>query len=218
MKLLYSIPERYEDGFQELDLLSSEDFEHLKKILGNIKWTYSIDNLTKSVYKEIKTDIDIEEIFESVGSLIPFIDKEEMIGQLVEDIVEILNENEDFEVTDIELLKAKLTYLLNSKHIYYASKSESLIENYGNVYIQSKILSDIRPVFDIELNNPQAGFVIHTMCIHYQSNEEPYHKDISIQLTSSQIQDLRDALDRAEKKESILKSVLSNSNVQNLIY
>ena len=111
----------------------------------------------------------------------------------------------------------RLRFLINNKQIYYAAKADSLISNYGNVFIQSKIISDIRPVFDIQIEDElKAGIISHNLNIHYQSNEEPYHKDISLVLNLNDIKTLKEMLIRAERKNIVLQNLLSKSGMKNL--
>jgi len=218
MPLITTIPERYETGFAVLNSLSKSQFDEIKKILPSLDLTYSIESLSENLSSKKLARVNMLEIFRSVGSLIPFIDNEEMIKEVAEDIVFLIDINEIFKIENKEVFLSRLLFFLTDKHIYYASKSEDLIDNYGNVYILSRTLSDIRTVFDLNVEQePKAGFIIHNLSIHYQSIDEPFHKDISIQLTSSQIQELKETLIRAERKEKMLKSVLKNSNIKNLI-
>lgn len=218
MPLINYIPERYEDGFKELGIIKKSDFTKIEKYLSAAPLVSSIEKLSLIISSnEELEEIEIEEIFLSVGSLISFIEKQEIIEEIIQDVVALCEIDELIKPEDKERFEKRITFLINNKQIYYAAKSDNLINNYGNIFIQSRIISDIRPVFDIQIDdNPKAGIIFHNLNIHYQSNDEPYHKDISLILTIDDIQSLKDVLIRAEKKELCLQTIFEKSGMKNL--
>jgi len=220
MPLIKSIPEKYEDGFKELGLISEIDFSKIKECLSNAPLVSTIEKLSRiiSSNKEVELlEVEIEEILSSVGSIISLIENKEIIEEIIQDIIFLCEVYELIKEEDKEIFKERISYLINSKQIYYAAKAEALINNYGNVFIQSRTLTDIRPVFDIAIEDGmKAGLIVHNLNIHYQSNEEPFHKDITLVLTTENIKSLIDVLKRAEKKELSLKSIFEKSEMKNL--
>ncbi|HYE53677.1 MAG TPA: hypothetical protein VD996_02500 [Chitinophagaceae bacterium] len=218
MPLINYIPERYEEGFKALSQISEQQFDKVQKSLTNAPYVSSITKLATAVshIEELK-QLDISEMFLSVGSLIPFIDDEEMIDEIVKDIIMLSLEDELVRQEDVSQYGFRLAFLLNNKQMYYASKADSLVNNYGNIFIQCRVVSDIRPVFDIKSDpNPEVGLIIHNLNIHYQSHEEPYHKDISIALTAEELLMLKEAIVRAEMKEKSLQNILKKSGMTNI--
>ncbi len=142
-----------------------------------------------------------------------FIEKVEIIEEIIQDVTSLCEIYELIKPEDKVRFVKRLRFLINNKQIYYAAKADSLISNYGNVFIQSKIISDIRPVFDIQIEDePQASIISHNLNIHYQSNDEPYHKDISLVLNLNDIKTLKEVLIRAEKKNTVLQNLLQEWN------
>ena len=87
MPLINNIPERYEDGFSELAKLSSEVFDKFKSTIVSVGSTYSLEKLGIQLQKEQDLEnVDVNEILLSVGSIIPYIEKEETIDEIVNDI------------------------------------------------------------------------------------------------------------------------------------
>jgi predicted transcriptional regulator len=218
MPLLKSIPEIYEDGFQELAILSEANFTKIKNYLSNAPLVSSIENLVNSISSSKGLELlEIEDIFESVGSLVGFIEKKEIIEEVIQDVVMLSMVQELVTPKNKKRFEKRLTFLINNEQIYYAAKAGSLASNYGNVFIESRTISDIRPVFDTEVENQlKAGIVIHNLTIHYQSSEAPFHKDITLALTLKDIKSLKEVLDRAEKKEKRLQVVFEKTNIKNL--
>jgi hypothetical protein len=147
----------------------------------------------------------------------PFIESEEILPEVIDDIVSICELDSIIDKKSIKVFKKRLDFLLNNKQIFYASKAEDLISNYGNKYILSRVISDIRPIFDINLDStPANGIIIHNLVLHYQSSEEPFHRDITLTLTSENIKSLKEVLDRAEIKEKGLKNIFDKAELKNL--
>lgn len=218
MPLINSIPERYEDGFRELGSLSELEFNKIEEGLSKAPLTSSVSKLGQvfSSIEELKL-VDVDEIFSSVGSLIAFIEREEIIEEIVQDIVALCEDGELIAPENKKDFEKRLEILINNKQIYYAAKAEGLVNDYSNIYLLSRIVSDIRPVFDIHVDGDiLGGLIVHNLNIHYQSHEEPFHKDISLTLTLEDLKTLREMLDRAEKKEASLKKVFEKSGMKHL--
>lgn len=218
MPLINNLPERYESGFNELSAITTEEFAAIKEGINAATNTHSLEKLSNEIEKiEALKEVDIPDILASVGSLIPFIEKNEMIDEIVKDIVELSNYSEDFIIDNEAEFVERLTFLLKDKHIFYASKATDLMNNYGNVFILSRIVSDVRPVFGLDVNEaPSAGVILHTLNIHYQSNDEPYHKDISLTLSNEDLIVLKDTIARAEKKQEALQTIFDKAGMENL--
>lgn len=216
MPLINNIPERFEAGFNELASLSESDFLNIQKAIINADATSSLDKLSDKINSSL-SDIDVSDILSSVGSLIPYVDNTEMISEIISDIVEIAESSETIEINNSSQFTERLDFLLRDKHIYYASKATDLLNNYSNLFILSRIVTDLRPVFSLDIEDPlSAGVLVHTLHIHYQSNDEPYHKDISITLNKDDLLVLKEAISRAEKKEILLQEVFNKSSLVNL--
>lgn len=213
--LINFIPSKYHDGFKQLGEISNEIFDEIKEYLSNSPRKSSIDKLTAGFSSN--SDFDVEEIFSSVGSIIPVLENEDELPELVNNIVSLAELNDLIKKKDRKKLKDRLLILLNDQNIFYASKAEDLIDNYGNKFILSRVISDIRLVFPINLDSTlENGMIIHNLTIHYQSNEEPFHKNITLTLTSEDLSSLKETLSRAEKKEVNLKSVFKKAHIKNI--
>jgi len=216
MPLIDFIPPRFEEGFRKLSSLTNEEFNSLKEGLSYTALSSSLMELAQNVasFKSLNP-IDISEIFVSVGSLIPYISKEDMRSEVSDDIANIGSQQKI--IKGKKAFKERLLLLLSNTQIYYASKTKELATEYGNVYINSRIVSDIRPVFGMDLDEaPKGGIIIHNLHIHYKADEEGDHKDIFLALDSQDIQYLKTIIMRAEKKENALKLILEKSGLTNL--
>jgi hypothetical protein len=217
MPLISFIPDSYIEGFKKLASLSEKDFESIERSLSKSEFTNSVTNLADIIASQtsLKKD-DIEEIFSSVGSLVSLLENQKELIEIVSDIAIIGVKNGILKVNEKSKIKKRLLALLSNKQLYYASKSEELISENSNVYITGKILTDIRPLFDINVEKePTVGLILHNLHMHYES-EGGVHKDIYISLNFSDIQNLVDILIRAMKKEENLQTILRKMGIKNL--
>jgi hypothetical protein len=219
MPIISSIPERYEKGFTELSLLSDKTFEEIEKALAVVELSPSSTELGAKIATSVDLDAEqIQRIFASVGGLVPFLEDESDIEEVAFDLV-TLSVSEELVVSDnSEKLKSRIIALLKEKKVLYASKAADLITESGNVFLLSRVITDVRPVFDLDLEkSPEAAIIMHNLHIHYQDAAHAPHKDFYLALTSIDLQLLMDTLIRAEKKEDNLKAVLKKSGMTNLI-
>ncbi|MES2649611.1 MAG: hypothetical protein V4717_22220 [Bacteroidota bacterium] len=217
MALISSIPDKYEDGFRALASMEEEDFIKLKDALSHSPLCSSMDKLAIKLNSAISNDSDLRDIFASIGSLSPVIESKETIDEIVKDIVSLCEEYDLIDETLKNTLSQRLSFFLNNKQIFYASKAEDLLNSYGNAFIKCRVISDIRPIFELDLQEDiKAAMIVHNLSIHYQSSEEPFHKDINLCLTSTELQDLKEAIIRAEAKHIRLQSLLDKSDMLDL--
>jgi hypothetical protein len=212
------IPERYEEGFKKISSIDEELFKDINDGLSSSPLMASLGELSETVakLKEINEN-DVSEIFYSAGSLTPFIETEENLDEMSEDVSTIAIEEQIIDERNKKRFKTRLTSLLRNKQLFYASKVNGLLTEYGNVFLQSRIVTDIRPVFGINPNDvPEAGIIIHNLHIHYQDDSEGAHKDFYIALDTNDIKNLKAALIRAEAKEKSLQLLYDKTGLINL--
>lgn len=219
MPRISTIPQPYIQGFEKIAKLDDSFFTAIEEGFKLTALVSSLSMLANKIAEVKKIDEDdIEDIFTSIGSLIPFLKDSSLVAELSEDIATVLTTTLKGKTKKPKgVIKQRLSFLLNSQHIYYAAKASDLITESENVYIRARLVTDIRPVFDKDLKeNVIAGMVIHHLHIHYQSKEEGPHNDIYISLDSNDIKSLKEHLIRAEDKEKALKSVFQKAGLTNL--
>ncbi len=70
------------------------------------------------------------------------------------------------------------------------------------------------PVFNEKGDSVDAAVIVHNLRIHF--GEDSDHKDFYVALDTSDIQSLRDVLDRADAKAKCLQGLLKTSGVSYL--
>jgi hypothetical protein len=218
MPLISFIPERYEEGLKRMVSIDDKVFASILEGLSYTSLVSSLSILTDRVTK-INNNLDttdLREIFLSAGSLTVFLDKG-TIQQIVDDITALMEKKGFINSEKIDTLKQRLSLLLENQQIYFAAKANRLMTEYGSVYINSRVITDIRPIFGPKVEDvPKAGVIVHNLHIHYQAEAEGNHKDIFLALDSKDIKTLKEALIRAEKKESALQALYDKMGLTNL--
>jgi hypothetical protein len=97
--------------------------------------------------------------------------------------------------------------LLASKCVVLSAKSADLASDFERYCVTSRIITDIRPVFDTG-NGPIVGATItHTLKLEYLSADRT-HGNISIALDMDDIEHLRDACIEAVRKGNVAKALM----------
>lgn len=109
-----------------------------------------------------------------------------------------------------QVLRDRLTKLLGSiKILQITAKGYDLMAEYDKVFIGSRIITDIRPIFpslDASVSSVASAIIVHNLKITYQKGKS--RKDIFVAMDSNDIKQLRSELDRAETKSSSVRNII----------
>lgn len=220
MSSLPSLHKSFYAGLKEIATAEDAFFIDLIDGLDLARPTFSITKLSDNVSSVKSLDKKrLWEVFYAVGGFVSYLEMGDTAEEIIEDICNYLDKDGviDFKITDREVLAKRLNQLLNIDKIYFAAKATMLRQEYNSVFIQARIITDIRPIFKLNVEEtPTAGIVVHKLHIHYKGDEERGHKDIFFALDSDDITTLKDLLLRAEKKERSLKNIFEKSLMENL--
>jgi len=139
----------------------------------------------------------------------------EFADQIAEAAVEAKSKDFSFEEDDRKILRDRLIRIFEGrKGLEVTLKASGVIRDHDRVFYYARILTDIRPVFDEGADSVSAAVIVHNLAIHFVENSE--HKDFYVALDTSDIQSLRDVLERADKKAACLQRLLKTSGVSYL--
>jgi hypothetical protein len=137
-------------------------------------------------------------------------------SELAEVVTDAADEvkSEDFTLSEqqVALLGDRIAKLFEAQQsISTASKAHSLLTDHQNLFINSRLFSDVRAVFSDDASSIKAAVLVHNLVIHYEQDEE--HKDFHVSLDEDDIGILRAILDRAETKARTLRNALSRAEI-----
>ena len=123
----------------------------------------------------------------------------------------IASKNADFD--SINQFESNLTSLLSVyDKIRITSKSQSLILENSNNFNEARIVSDVRFVFDKDLDDANKyAVLIHNLKIEYTKNDD--RRSFFVSMDFSDLIEMKKLIDRAIEKDKIIRKNEHNFNV-----
>jgi len=112
-----------------------------------------------------------------------------------------------------ETFKDLLTELLSIDSLYVTARALEISGEHEHVLCGARILTDVRTVFDRE-KKPRAAVVIHMLKIGFHEGMTSDHKQFFVALTSEDLSELKEVIQRAEEKEVNLKEAVTKSPIR----
>jgi len=198
----FQIPTDYIKGFEQLNDISNNEVNSLAKKLSGIRVGTGIKEFSE-IFGETTPNAFVEVLY-SFGGLLSSTDI------AVESIAEELSlqaEKSIKGVSSSEIYKKLVILLNNGGNLKLTFKALKLVLENQSIYKDSKIISDIRLIFDDEINEqqePQQAELIHRLKV--ETYEDGSEKDIYISLDGTDLFELKRVIDRAVEKEEFIKN------------
>lgn len=109
-------------------------------------------------------------------------------------------------------LVARLVRALESEGLLLTSKALDVLTDHDRVYLEARILTDLRPVFlDDPTSGIQAGVIVHTLRINHlvDGAEASFY----VALDEADLEDLQGTLDRAVEKADHLRGFAAQAEL-----
>jgi hypothetical protein len=94
-----------------------------------------------------------------------------------------------------------------------AAKAGELLFEQQLVFCAARTLTDVRPVFDESAQRIQVYMPFHTLAITCHEASEKRHVHFYIAMDSGDVARLKEQLDRAEKKERLMRDELTKAGL-----
>lgn len=205
----YNIPKEDLKGFVTIAGLSQATLAKLTNAIENAP----VGLLPKELTENLASKVDLKrelltQIIEIVYAINGIKVKENKTSEsITKDVLESIKlTNPEFKLSAPALrnLNTNLTKLLSfDGSLALTLKSHSLSVEYERVYLSSRIMTDIRPVFTELKDKMDAAILVHSLKLKYRINNES--KSVFLTLTSKELKELKEHIIRAEKKEDIIK-------------
>ena len=125
---------------------------------------------------------------------------------------------EDFSSSDTEApkrLKTRLKTLLSfDKTLGITAKALDVLTEHDRIFIRSRIVTDIRPVFENTNKHPSAAVIVHHLKISYKQDGEI--KEFYVALDTEDIKQLSEVMERTREKTKTLQSTLKETDISQL--
>lgn len=205
------IPPAVIGGFKEIAKLNENQINELANYLHTFEVGTKFEELDKFINSKlhvsnsntlVKTIISFGELLEAED-----VKYSELAHELRDSAEQSLQEEN---ISNLDALEFNLVKIFeNSKNLKLTVKAYNLLLENSNVYIDGKIISDIRLIFNDNLTESNRnGVIIHRLHLNLQNKKD--NNDIIITLDSSDLKKLKDVIDRALLKEDIIKEDYEN--------
>jgi hypothetical protein len=207
-----TIPSPVFPGFSIIMSLSEEDVKKITSFFSNMplgsKAAEMIEGLTASF--DFKSATEIVKTITSFSSLLeePNVNYEDLAINLSESY-NALSGSVPADKLDV-LKKNLLAIFKSSKNLNIVLKARDLLLENDNNFGDCRILTDVRLVFNEDLENKKRhSVIIHRLHIEYRKATRI--NDIYLALDIQDLKQLKEEIERAIKKEEVIKTDYSNS-------
>lgn len=205
------IPPRYQPGIRALTRLSEAQVEPLTAALQETPDRLSTEYLARRAAEAVP-DLadDAFDVVDALLSLIALLDDD---GSMVEELARDVASSQDVELDEAvrDAFAATMVRLLRLRPLVVAARAHDLMAENERVFHDARVFTDIRPVFGPDAREgPRAALLVSTLKIDWHptdgSTESAFYA-----LDRSDLQRLRDVVDRALDKAASLEGVIGSA-------
>jgi hypothetical protein len=207
-----TVPEQHASGFARIIGLSSEESQHVVDALS----------LAKSV--------KVKELADIIGTALPALTKDqarEIVGALLslysartgmdltvdafvtallEASHSVVESVDGHELPSRDTIEKTLRDLLSIRPLSMIAKARNLHADHENTFCAARILTDLRAVFDVDVKEVPAGFVMtHILKLAYHHAGK--HTELHVAMDKVDVDNLLLALQRAKTKAATLTAI-----------
>lgn len=218
----FQIPKHYYQAVTELILLNGDQISQFKEVLQQLPILLSREKLISSASKRLN-DIGItrgEGIVTFIASLHSLLEEvdEDIRQQVLDDILDFVEKEPELPSLSDENKKVfidRLSELLEASNaLNIAAKAANVITENEHVFLESRILSDIRVIFQNLETIPTEAVIIHNLRITYRQGDDK--KEFFVALDNSDLAKLGKQILRAELKLKSIEKILQKAEVDHL--
>lgn len=215
-KAKLKIPDQQRPAVRALSELSPSELEGLVEALAQAEPSPTSTGLVSQVKSKVELAVEVlEPILGMLLSLYSIARRYELSAEEVAAEVTDRAVEEQLGPTPESApnFREGLSRLLRlDRSIGVTSRLLNVMWENKNVYVSARIVSDLRSVFSSgEVPEPMAAAVVHNLRI--ESHTDDRHINHFFAMDNSDLRALRDAIDRAMKKESALRRVVVDTKL-----
>lgn len=217
------VPEQFHPVFRALLALNDNEFTSLETALRESTPSIYRSALEGAVTSSLELDEDVAKgVVNLLLNLYVVMGRTDATPtSLVNSVVSDLRNTKitpEFEPRDSDWDRFKTNFekLLHlDRTIGVSAKVFDVMTEHAHVYnnFGSRVLTDLRPIFPKDLSAPpSAGVIIHSLKLAYLEDGEP--KEFFVAMDERDVAELKELLDRAETKATLLKQLMGSANIQ----
>jgi hypothetical protein len=211
------IPPPFIGSLTTLKDLPAAEADALIAALSTAEPTLKADALADSVLPGVAT-LDRDQAVELVRVLTSLTALRRINDWSIEQTAEGVARSEDLTTPEDQRsdFADRVARAMHTRSVRLLGKATDMAMEHDKVFIGSRILTDLRPIFGDELSGgPDGAVITHTLKIEFVHDEGSIGNTYIV-LDSQDVKVLKAALDRAEQKADAMKSMLSKVDVSYL--
>lgn len=216
-----TIPEPYESGLAIILALSDDSVDELVSALEDIPsklFPYTLGQEIAPNVQSVPPDA-LSEVVETLQSLyLSNLHHEMPASVMADDISQAVSrqalseQGQLLSDQDRKKLRDRLVKLLSIKSLEIVAKALGILRNNQNVFHEARIITEIRPVFGPNVDEPPpAAVILHMLNLTCHGTDG--HKEFFVALDTDDIAVLREVIDRAEAKAESLKAMMVKAGI-----
>lgn len=208
----YTIPTDFLPGFKAILDVEDTNWQKIVKSIPQIKEGAGPKTIEKQLRQSVENlgDAILPITIFSLGSLLK--DNSGQEEEIAEDLVEAYKKADThIDAAAEQKLLDRLSELLQSMHaIAVTYKALQLMEEAQQVFVDGRIITDIRLVFNDEVaDQKRHALVVHNCRI--ETREGRQKKDLFFSCTKNDLLEIRNQIDRALQKEETMRKDYDNA-------
>jgi len=214
----FSIPEQFESGFARLLSITEAELESITVLLNEVPVGMGPRSFKKLLRERIKIEdsVELTKVLFSFSALL--FERDEEFSEIALQLANSFFSDKEDEIKESEIeenrkkLSARLLLIFNNcDNLVKSFKALHLLSENSTIYQSSRIISDIRLVFNDELDSVnRCGVIIHNLKLELFRNGN-INEDIFISMDLNDLKSLRDHLTRAIEKDGLIRKDYMNS-------
>jgi hypothetical protein len=217
------IPEEHYAGFAAIRDLPQEVVEEFISMLEDQPARLDRAELQAKITSAVDSDVrgEVASMMDTLVSLYVLRDEVDLsVEEFVDEIVEAMEESKtaslDLPDEKRRMFRERLPRLLSVESLDVAARATNLLYEYEHtLHGNARVLTDVRPVFatgpqGVE-EQPRGAIIAHTLKLSY--HERRRVKDFFVTLDTDQVDQLIEALQRANLKAEQLRAHLKDADL-----
>lgn len=209
------VPDRFASSFAQLGEVPDEEFDAFVTSLTDARPTLHAEALSASVHTSAPT-LGHEGVKGLVAALVSLVGLARMNEWGADEAARIVADSENVSTGPAErddALARRLAAILSTRSIALLGKAMDMGTEHDRVMISTRILTDLRPVFNSDVDEAPGGALLtHTLKIEFVHDAGTVG-NIYVAMDEDDIANLRALLDRADQKGATLKGMIAKMGV-----
>ena len=213
------IPQQYQFGITLIIKIDEPLFNRLLSAITEVHPFVDIDSLVLEISPKIEevSINDLHEILRAIRSIYSLrIQGNLKNTEIITGLINAVSSDGTFSQLSAEELahfEQRLTKLLAiDGSISISSQALILLQEYDSIFLNSRIITDVRPVFKAETKEEIAGaLVVHTLKIAYQ--DASGSKEFYVALDSRDVKKLQEQLSQSLIEAKVIQAMLNKADV-----